>query len=287
MMAHVAASGEARGRVVLSLAATPRVPPLALAAAIRVAHAFGAEVEAVMIEDHRVLDAAGFPGAIALSGNGVDLGHAGLGSIEADLERAFAAARRAVELACRAAKVKAHARRVRGEPLSELASACAEMGPWNVVVLAESLRASGAEGLGRLLESVWDTTGFVMLGPLARRLDGPIIVAIEDLDRLPALLRTSERLAISGATEVVLVLIGDDAATLGWMEAEVRRTMMGERPREIRRVTAAHGAASAVIETLRRRAPGFLLARYGGLVVPADDLSAVCEGLECPLLVVR
>ena len=69
MIAHVAETGENRGRVVLQLgSAHPSV--IALEAAVRIARAFQSEIESVFVEDEQLFDCAayGFVREVSLSG---------------------------------------------------------------------------------------------------------------------------------------------------------------------------------------------------------------------------
>ena len=48
------------------------------------------------------------------------------------------------------------------------------------------------------------------------------------------------------------------------------------------------GMAGVAAEALRRQGGGFVICRYGGLVVPDEgDLNPLGAGLECPLFLVR
>ena len=69
MIAHVAEMGEDRGRVVLHLR-SGRPSTVALEAAVRVARAFGSEIESLFVEDEQLFDCAayGFVREVSLSG---------------------------------------------------------------------------------------------------------------------------------------------------------------------------------------------------------------------------
>ena len=59
MIAHVAQTGENRGRVVLQLgSAHPSI--IALEAAVRIARAFQSEIESVFVEDEQLFDCAAY-----------------------------------------------------------------------------------------------------------------------------------------------------------------------------------------------------------------------------------
>ncbi len=144
------------------------------------------------------------------------------------------------------------------------------------------------ESLRRLFESVTDATGLVVVGPKARRTTGPVIVAVEEIERLPSMLRAGDRLAaVTGGTIVVLP-IADDDERVRWMEAQARLLLKDRIDVQVITAGSARGAAEVVAETLRRLQGGFVISEFGGLVVPADrDLKALAAALECPILLVR
>ena len=68
MIAHVAAAGEGRGRVVLWLGCSTQASASAVDAAMLLARAFQSEVESLFVEDKQFFDLAEFPFARAISG---------------------------------------------------------------------------------------------------------------------------------------------------------------------------------------------------------------------------
>lgn len=287
MIAHVAEAAEARGRVVLQLR-TANPNPVAIEAAMRVAQAFQSGIEALFVEDRQVFDLANFPFAKEISLTGRKSRSISSGDIEQEFRLAFASLQRHLEAMARAADVPIRQRVMRDDPVHALAVTCAECGPWNVVALAEPFGALSSENLGHLFEAVADTTGLVLVGPKARRTSGPVIAAVEDMDRLPSMIRAGERLAAVTGGPLVILPIADDDERLHWMEGQAR-LLLGERTdAQIITSGSVKGAAEVVAEALRRLKGGFIISQYGGLVVPADgDLRALAAALECPLLLVR
>jgi hypothetical protein len=110
-----------------------------------------------------------------------------------DLHLAAQGTRRQLEALARKAEVPLRCRVVRGEPLRALTIACAEVGPWNVVALGEPFAAGNGALLKQMLAEVSGTTGIVTVGPRARRVSGPVIVAVEARAALPDMLRLAER----------------------------------------------------------------------------------------------
>ena len=187
----------------------------------------------------------------------------------------------------RAAEVPVRRRTVRDEPVHAIEVACAECGPWNVVALAEPFTSPACPSLGRLFEAVSGTTGLVVVGPEARRTAGPVVLAVEDIEHLSGMLRAAERLAAVDGGDILLVLIGEEKERLGWLEGETRLALGDRADVPLASTEVARGAAAAA-EALRRLEPGFIIARFGGLVVPEEgDLKPLAAALECPLLLVR
>src|SRR5690606_19947628 len=187
MTAHVAEAAEARGRVVLQLrTACPN--EVAIEAALRVAQAFQSGIETLFVEDLQVFDLASFPFAREISLTSRRSRAISSSEIELEFRLAFASLQRRIAALGKAGEVPIRQRVVRDDPITALATTCAECGPWNVVALAEPFGAMSSESLRHLLETVADATGIVLVGPKARRTTGPVIVAIEDIDRLPSMI---------------------------------------------------------------------------------------------------
>lgn len=287
MIAHVAEAAEARGRVVLQLR-TASPSPVAIEAAVRVAQAFQSGIETLFVEDANLFDLASFSFAREISLTGRTSRLISLDAMEHEFRLAFSSLQRRIEALARAAEVPIRQRIVRDDPTTALAMTCAECGPWNVVALAEPFGIMSSDSLAGLFEAVTDATGLVLVGPKARRTAGPVIAAVEDVDRLPNMLRAGERLAAVTGGSLVVLPIADDEVRLHWMDGQMR-LMLGDRTDvEIIASRSAQGAAGVVAEALRRLRGGFVISQFGGLAVPADgDLRALAAALECPLLLVR
>ncbi len=209
-------------------------------------------------------------------------------SVHESFLAAHRAARRQVEAAARIAEISVQQHYVRDEPMQALAAACARSGPWNIVALAESLGTTSCSALRELFDTVPDTTAVILAGPNARRRTGPIIVAAEDLERLPGMLRAAERLAALYETEIVLLLIGETDEDLFWMDSEVRLLLEDRTDFAIMQAGLARGVTAAVVEAIRRLHGGFLIAHFGSRTVPDEGgLRPLVSALECPLFLVR
>jgi hypothetical protein len=287
MIAHVAQSGEDRGRVVIQIR-SGHPNTIAMRAAVQIARAFGSDLESLFIEDKQLFDCAayGFVREVSLSGR--ETRPLSLDGMMRDLHLAAQGTRRQLEALAREAQVPLRCRVVRDEPLRALTMACAEVGPWNVVALGEPFSAGYSAILKQLLTEVSGTTGIVTVGPRAQRVAGPVIAAVEEMTELPDMLRLAERLAAVDGAEVVLLLVAASEADLAQMEGEARLVVEDREGVRIEPVAVARGASASMAETLRRLRGGMVICQFGGLVVPDEgDLRPLAIALECPLFLVR
>jgi hypothetical protein len=287
MIAHVAQTGEDRGRVVLHLR-SGHPSTLAVEAALRVARAFGSDLESLFVEDEQLFDCAayGFVHEVSLSGR--ESRAMSLDGMMRDLHLMAQGARRQIEALARKAEVPLRCRVVRDEPLRALSIACAETGPWNVVVLGEPFTAANAPAIKQLLSEVSGSTGLIAVGPKARTVSGPVVIALEDTAQLPDYLRAAERLAALDGAEIVILLIAGSEEALAQMDGEVRLVVEAREDVRIVSAEAALGEAAVIAEALRRLRGGIVICRFGGLVVPdGGNLGPLASVLECPLFLVR
>ena len=287
MIAHVAQSGEDRGRVVIQIR-SGHPSAVALEAAVRIARAFGSDLESLFVEDEQLFDCAAYGFVREVSLSGLESRVLSVDAMMRDLHLAAQGTRRRLEALARQAEVPLRCRVVRDEPLRALTIACAETGPWNVVALGEPFTGGNGTLLKQLLAEVSGTTGLVAVGPRAQRVLGPVIVAVEDTAQLPDMLRTAERLAGLDGAEIVLLLVAPDEEQLDRMDGEARLVVEAREGVRIQSAAIARGAAAVIAETLRRLEGGIVICQLGGLVVPDEgDLRPLASALECPLFLVR
>lgn len=288
MIAHVADRDEARGRVVIQLSYAS-VNPAAFDAAIRIARAFNSEIECLFVENVALLALAQFPFAreIATLGNPIPRSVTPT-AIEQDMQLQFASHQRQLTRLAHAADVPFHSRIVRDEPVRALALTCAACGPWNVVVLTEPFGPQSAAQFSELFATVADATGIVVVGRHTHNAKGPVILALEDAEALPGMLRAGERFIEGTETRLTLALIAGHPEIHHWLESQAR-LVIGDRPYvDIIAIDASLADPRTVAEHLRRQRASFMIARFGGITVPADDgLGPLSAVLACPLLLVR
>lgn len=287
MIAHVAESGEDRGRVVLHVT-SGNPHEVAVEAALRVARAFGSEVESLFVEDEQLFDCASYGFVREVSFSGRASRPLSRDTMMRDLHLAAQAARRRIEGLARKSEVPLHCRVVRDEPMRALSIACAERGPWNIVALAEPFRGGHGAVLKQLLSEVSGTTALIVVGPKAKRVSGSVVVAVEDIEHLPDMLRTAERIAALDGADVLLLLIAPDEEQLERMDGETRLVVEARENVRIQSAAIARGEAAVIAETLRRIRAGMVICRFGGLVASAEShLRPLAGALECPLFLVR
>lgn len=287
-MIHIAEAGEAKGRVVVHLGSST-AHPVAIEAAIWLARAFQSEIEGLFVENEQLLHMASYPFAREVSLTGRITRSISSEEIEREFRAASVAFHTEIVKKARAAEVPVHPPRVvRDEPVSALMAVCAACGPWNAVALADPFTSPACPSIRELLEIVQDATGLLVIGPNARRTRGPVVVALENAELLPAMLTAAERLSAVSESELLVCLVAND--DMGLLELDnATRLVLQDRPQvRIAGTIATFGAEAAAAEALRRLQPGLIVARFGGALFPSDgDMRPLAESLECPLLLVR
>lgn len=286
MIAHVAEAGEGSGRVVLQLG--PQSSPLALEAAVQLARSFRSEIEGLYADDGKLLDLTAFPFAREISVAGTVKGPFDADVLRRRQHRIAAAALRRAATTAHQAGIRFTAT-LRGDDVTRaLAGACAERGPWNMVALGEPLAGHDRVRLREMFANVWGTTGFVVVGPKAKRLSGPVVAIVEDIERFSPLLRTAEQIAGATASPVEVVLAAHSPAHAVDMEAQARLVLNSEGRDHVVIVTLADASAKSIGEAVRSLGAGFVIAHYDGIAVPSEgEETLLSENLEGPLLLVR
>lgn len=286
MIAHVAEAGEGSGRVVLQMG--PQLSPVALDAAFQLARSFRSEVEGLYTNDNMLFDLAAFPFAREISIAGIVKGPFDTDNLKRRQHRAAAATMRRAAGAARRAGIRFTSSVRQDDAASALADACAERGPWNMVALGEPIGSHDRVKLREMFSSVWGTTGFVLIGPKAKRTSGPVVAVVEDIERLSPLLKTAEHLAAATSSTTEVVLVGQSPAEIIDMEAQVRLILSDDAHANLPIASISHGGASAIGQALRKIGAGFVIAQYDGIAVPSEgEDTLLAQNLEGPLLLVR
>ncbi len=286
-MIHVAQKGEDKGRVVVHLC-SGEPSHIALDAAVWLARAFQSEIEGLYVESQQLLELADFPFASEISFSGRARRQISREDLEREFRAASAAFHALVEKKALAAEVPVRPRVVRDESVAALSAVCAACGPWNAVALAEPFTSPACPPLKELLDTVLDATGLLVVGPRAARTAGPIVIALEYSELLPAMVAAAQRLAAVDEKHIAVFLVATDEVAL--MELDnATRLILHEHPNvELSGACLTFGAEAAAAEALRRLMPGLILARFGGLLISEKgDLRPLAASLECPLLLLR
>jgi len=286
-MIHIAEASEAKGRVVVHLG-SGTASTIAIDGAVWLARAFQSEIEGLFVENQELIECARYPFAREISFSGRLRRALSIKELERDLKVASEAFHREVIARAQALDVKVHRRVVRDEAVNALSIVCSACGPWNAVALAEPFTSPACPSPKEILESVVDATGLLVVGPKASRTSGPIVIALEHAELLPAMVSAAEKLAVVVEGVVVVCLVASDENALAELD-NASRLVITEHPH----VTMAgaiitFGAEAAAAEALRRLLPGLIIARFGGLLMPdSGNLRPLAESLECPLLLLR
>lgn len=286
MIAHVAEAGEDRGRVVLRLGPTARHSPIAVAAAMRVAAAYGSELESLFVEDAQLFDAVRFPFVHEIDVSTGAVRDLAPEALSRRLRATAGLVQDQVADHASACGVRVRAGIVRADPLVALAEACSASGPWNVIVLGDAIAADDMTGLSAMFDAVVDATGVVLVGAAAASDCGPVVAVVEDLARLPPMLRAAQRLAATTGGRIDLVFLAADAEFATWMESQARLAI-GDSPTVSIAAVEVADRSSRAVECVAALRPGFVIAQFGGLLVHPDDTSGSIAQLTCPIFLVR
>lgn len=287
MIAHVAEASEQSGRVVLWIDPAERCDAAMLEAPVRLAAAYGSEIETIIIEPG--LPQIGDPSPIPVSyvplrkGDGDESPMQNGVAFKLLTERH----RRTVEGIAGKHGITVRHGSARGDPIDRIAETCLARGPWNIVALASAPSASSQSTLNTLLANVSGATGFLVPAPSRYRTDGAIVIVAEDAERLLSMLRAAERIRSPGAS--VHVIVGA-VTEREYIEIDAHaRLLAGELERIVfEDAGPTYGVPGVVAERIRRLKPSFVIARYGGTAL-ADgrELARASAATGAPFLLIR
>jgi hypothetical protein len=174
-----------------------------------------------------------------------------------------------------------------GDPFDCLSDMCQARGPWNVIGLTEPPSARLASTVGSIFANVAGATGVVVAPAGGSRDSGDVTVVIEDVDRMPPMLRAAERLTNSGGR--VRVLIAETTrASFDEIETAVRLLSEGRHDVDFEAGHPTFGVDGALDQALRRSSPGFVVARFGGALLSSQRAAGrTIELTGAPFLLVR
>jgi len=285
VIAHVAEASELSGRVVLWLDPEADYPVSRLEAPVRLAAAYGAEIETVVVADAssdltddvpiRVVGPTGFAGQRDFAVH------------ERQLDLLISRCQRAVDEVGAAHRVRVRHSKASGDAVDRISEMCLERGPWNIVALAR-LPVSGSDTvIGTLLANVSGATGFLLCGP-QRTKQPRVVVIIEDTERLTPMLRAAERL--SGPRGPVHVVIAAETFE-GYAEVEAQSRLLASEfhvPVVFEDVGPTFGVPEALTGFVARLRPSLIIAVFGGsALADGRELSRASVVAQAPILLVR
>ena len=281
MITHVAEASELSGRVVLWLDPESRCTSTVLEAPLRLARAYDAEIETIVV-DQRADESGEVPFR--------RIGHVGLPDIPPVAYRFQLLAqrcRRTVEDAGRAHKVKVRHALAQGDAVDRISEMCLMRGPWNIVALTGTPAVGGQSVINSLLANVSGATGFLLCGDALKNRKTGVDVIVEDGDRLPSMLRAAERLSQPGAA-IHLIIGAETAAEHAELEDQARLLTADAFPVSFAPIGPTFGVPGAMTEIVARMKPSFVVARFGGTAV-ADgrERSRASAAIQAPILLVR
>jgi hypothetical protein len=282
VIAHVAEASELSGRVVLWLDPESNCTPEILDAPVRLAAAYDAEIETIVVDQSGDDGSGDVPIRSIACGTASDV----LG-VEHRFELLAQRCRRAVERAGSVRKIQVRHAFAQGDAVDRISEMCLTRGPWNIVALVRVPSLGGHSVMGSLLANVSGATGFLLCADKPAAKKPRVVVIVEDADRLPSMLRAAERLSEPGNT-VHIVLGAETAAEHAELEEQTRLLTADAPAVSFAPVGPTFGVPGALTDAVARMKPSFVVARFGGAAL-ADgrELSRASAATRAPILLVR
>ena len=287
MMAHVAEASEESGRVLFWLDPNAVAEPAAIDGACRLAAAFNSELETLVVNDGAIPRALALPVSRAVDcarGHSDKLLAQETGRI---LDLLGERQRREIESYAGKFGVPCHHTITAGDAIDQLTGLCLMSGPWNVIALSHAPSPATAAAISAIMANVSGATAVAVAGRSPLRPSGSVAVVSEDCERLPSMLRAAMRLKRHGA-KVHLFLAADTFANLGDLEAHTRIVTAGWDDLIYESSGPTFGLEGTFDERLRSLAPSYVIARFGGNLLPsAKSLPRTVSLAGAPFLLVR
>jgi hypothetical protein len=281
MIAHVAEASELSGRVVLWLDPEARCTPALLEAPMRLAAAYDAEIETVVVDQS------------ADESGDVPFRHIGDTSVPHVLPALFRfellaqRCQRAVERASARHRIRVRHAFAQGDAVDRISEMCLARGPWNIVALTRMPALGGQSVINSLLANVGGATGFLLCGGEPAKTKTGVVVIVEDAERLPSMLRAAERLSEPGAS-VHLVIGAETSAEHAELEQQARLVTADAAGVAFASVGPTFGVPGALTEIVAHMKPSFVVARFGSAALPdGRELSRASAAIRAPILLVR
>lgn len=285
MIAHVAEASEGSGRVLLWLEPSLPAAPQALEASVRLAAAYGSELETIEVDPLHLDADAGLP-----------LGRVGFrtpfdvktAADERALRRTLANGHRNnVDQLAKAFAVSVHHGRGRGDAIDRLTNLCDERGPWNIIVLSRAPSLELASVVANVFANVSGATGVLVGSRRAASWGERVAVVVEDGDRLPSMLRAAERLCGPNG-RIHLVVVAVTKASYDELDGQARLLTEGLDFISFEAPGPTLGVDGALDEQLTGCRPTLVIARFGGTLLSDGRALSRCLAVTgAPFLLVR
>lgn len=287
MIAHVAEASEGSGRVLFWLEPRALVGESAIEGATRLAAAFGSEIETLVVDDGALSRALELPVSRAFGLSRTDQFQDWAHEAGNALALLGDRQRREIEKYAGTFGVPCHHTITVGDPIDQLTGLCLMAGPWNVIALSQEPSVATATTISAIMANVSGATGVVVAGRGPKRSADRIAVVIEDPERFPSMVRVAERLRPKGGM-IHLFLAAETLSALSELEAYARLVVADGEGLVFETVAPTLGLEHTFDERLRKLAPGYVIARFGGTLLPsARALARTVSLTAAPFLLVR
>ncbi len=283
MIAHVAEVSEQSGRIVVWLDPQSSVVPASLNVSSRIASAYGARLETLVVGGIDLSEAGGLP-IRRVGQDGTSTAAFGVTNAAKLLTDRH---RRAADRMGAALHVPVTHTGASGDALDRLADMCSAEGPWNLIALTRAPTAELGPVISDILANVSGVTGVIVGGRDAQARSDDILLAIEDAERMPSMLRAAERL-ITGNGRIRVMLVAVTAAQHREIDTLARLAAQGNARLVFDAAGPTHGVDGALDDRIFKARAGLVIARFGGtLMAHGRALARTMALAHAPFLLVR
>ena len=257
---------------------------VALQAALRVARALERDFESIFVEDDDLFSLAAMPFAREIPASGGRSRPLNQEQVARQMRAASSAAHREIERSAREADMPARFAVVRDEPEHAMREASSRA---SILALGEPVTpSSGHRELDVLMSCLAGVMGCLVVGSGARRAQGRVVAVVDQPERLEDILKTTARFAGPAAREIGFITLGQGLSARRQIEAGIRKLLPTELDVGVESLSSEDpGFVAAAVQRL---GGGLLIARFGGPLIPRNEVIArITAQLECPLLLLR
>ncbi|MFV0298764.1 MAG: hypothetical protein ACK5JT_21890, partial [Hyphomicrobiaceae bacterium] len=178
---------------------------------------------------------------------------------------------------------------LRSTPDAALLEVCSACAPHNFVAIATPVNAADIRLLNHLIHVLPVGSGFLAVGPIAKRATGRIVGVVDDIDHFEPVLRAARHMfQVSEEERYTILMAAESDAEAEMMYQHIRLALGSDEIVEFVRARVLPDAPGMIAELLRRLDGGFIVSHVGGLIIPSDgDLTDLLAALQCPLLIIR